>query len=207
MSERQEIRLDAESKADLERLCEKSGMDKSKALRQLIGIAVQYRLLEPNWMELLIGDTIELFKEKEKVRLNGETYIHDLRETSKERDRQLQVYLVSFKAFLMTLSESEKKEFFDRKFHEGRALRGEEIEAAPVKIKEGIEVHINGYRVVVKELLKDNFPKMLEGYESNQNKLLKCETGFHIKGSWCRGCESISTCPTIREERLKAISK
>lgn len=201
MSERLELRLDVNTRAILEKLCEKYNLSKSDILRKLVLLGSENRLLESNWKELLIEDTLKLFEDKERIRLKSEIMMFDLREGSKEKDRQLQRQLTLMNAFLKTRTDSERREFFDRE------LRIGEPASFPSPIEDGYEVYINGKRVIVKELLKDGFPKMLKGYESNQERLVRCDKGFHTKGSWCEMCNSITTCPIIRDERLEGMSR
>lgn len=194
-----ELRLEPEISETLDNLCRKYAEDKSQIIRKLILMAQENSLLEPNWRDLVIKDELDLYAKKETIRLKGEFMLHDLREGSKEKDRQLQTKLALLKEYMKTRTESEKRDIFDRNLRLGRSLNGEEVQALPSKLDNGYEVYINCKRVVVKELLKDGSPKL----EYNQDRLVRCETGFHTKDSWCSSCEEITNCPIIREERLK----
>lgn len=197
-----EIVLDGDTNDLLTKLTEKYTLSKGEVLRELIRIGSENRILEANWKELIFQDGLREYAEKEKVRLNSETYLFDLRESSKEKDRQNSRALSVMNYYLKSLTDIERRDFFQREIHADRALRGEELKALPEKVGDRIRVRINGKVLFVNEMIGD-FPKL----EFNQDRLIHCMTGYHTKGSWCYDCEEVTSCPTLRKERIEAIWK
>lgn len=201
------IRFDDETKTLLDQMCMHYALDVSKCLRQLIHLGAEYHILEPNFQELIIKETLETFKEKEKIRLRSNILLGEQREASKERDRQHTGKLRLLGYYLSTLTESERKQFFDEQLNLKRSIEGDNIQRLPAilpqsQAKDGrnIEVYINCKRVLVKELLPDGeTPKL----EYNQDRIVKCSEGWHIHGTDCSTCEKRFNCPLLIDERLQ----
>lgn len=196
------IRLSNFQRKEIDELLKKftksTERNKGDLILDLLLFAEKYRYFdkEKDWKANVIEDELSLYASKEQIRINGELVLMDLREASKDKDRKFNY----FKEYLKSRTESERREIWDRELH---LQRGEEIQALPARIEGGFEVYINGKRVVVKEILKDGFPKL----EFNQDRLVKCLAGFHTKGSWCDKCEQIPTCPVVRDERLERLGR
>jgi len=204
MSENKPIsfRADEDTEKALTKLCQTSGLDKKEVMRKLIFLGIRHRLLEPDWQRYVIEDELKLYSDKERIRLKSETYLFDLKETSKDKDRRLTNERFILERYLQTRTETERRTFFDNRIHEDRALVSEELRALPAKLPSGkFEVYLNGKRLLVEELLEDGLPKLA----FNQERLVKCSRGFHTQGSKCYQCEDFDRCPTIVKERLDFI--
>jgi hypothetical protein len=205
MSEKKEIqlnvKLDEDTKSILETISKKTALKEQECLRQLIRLCAEFDFFDKDWKNKIIEAELDTYAKKEQIRLKSDLTLSDLQEASKDKDRKLNVKLKLLTEYLKTRTESEKREFFDREFHEKLSFRGEEVKALPNKLKDNtIEVYINGKRLIVKELLGD-YPKL----DFNQERLVKCECGFHTKGSFCYECEKVRDCFTIRNEQLEGI--
>lgn len=168
-------------------------------IRTLIGMAETYHLLEPNWQDLIIKDTIEQYQTKKDIDFNNEMKLIDLREAFKLKGRQFELAKQFLREYIKTLSEEEKKRFFDEKLHLNKVYRGEDPNALPfIDANSGKRyVSINYKRTEIFEW-KGNQPV----FPFNADRMVECATGYHTLGSWCSGCPKLADCPTIREERF-----
>ena len=202
------LRIDENTKKNLESLSEKYALSQSEIIRRLISLCCEYHFFESNWKDQFLEDQIKFYEEKEKIRLNTsikeQTYIFDMKEASKDKDRKLQKQLALLGQYFKTRTDSEKRLIFDRQFDLQKALSGEtDVHYSPSKSKEGYIVSINGKSLQVKELLENGFPKL----EFNQERLVQCDRGFHTKNSWCPNCDSVTSCVILRNERIESLSK
>lgn len=203
MSEVISLRINPNAKERFELLADKYKLQKGDLIEYLINLAYENHLLEPNWKDLIQQDKVSMERLLIGERLKGDTYLHDLRESSREKDRQHDGKMLLMKEYIRALPPSERPEFFDRMMKERRILSRGDYMLLPEKVKDGYAITINSKRLVVKELLQDGTPKL----DYNQDRLVKCERGFHTKETWCQDCDLIANCPTVRRERLEAISR
>lgn len=198
---RKEVLLDFETKDLLEKLAEKYALSEAEIIRDLIRKGSQYRILESNFKDLLIEDELQNYAKKEQIRLKGELLLIDEREKSKQKDREVQVKLRLIGEFLKTRTDVEKRDFFESQLHLRRSIEGEDYRALPVQVKDGYEVFINAIKIKVKAINKDGFPVV----DYNQDRLIQCELGFHVKGSVC-DCDLLRTCTLIINERAEKVA-
>lgn len=196
-----EMRLDSETNDLLIKLTQKYALDKAQVIRELVRIGSQYRILEPNWKELLIEDELKTYAKKEEIRLKGELLLIDEREKSKQKDRETQIKLRLVAEYLKTRTSEERRDFFESELYLKRAITGEDYQALPEKTSDGYFVVINAVRVKVKQIREDGFPVV----DYNQDRLVRCELGFHVKGSVCN-CDLLRTCKLVVDERAEKVA-
>ena len=83
-------------------------------------------------------------------------------------------------------------------------MNGEEVKALLEKANEGmIKIKYNGKVLFVKEMLKDDMPKL----DFSQDRTVKCMNGYHSIGTKCVDCEYVDSCSQWRKERIEGIGK
>lgn len=198
------FRMDADSKEKLKALAQSWGLENAEVLRQLIIIGYDCKVWREDWKEKITKDVLSLYSEKEKIRIQGEEVLFDLHESSKEKDRQQQKEIMLLDRYLKSRTEEERRKWFDDRIREIRVLNSEEYSTLPVLQKDGkITVSINGKSLTVNKIRDDGLPEL----EFNQDRLVKCLTGFHTSGSWCSPCPEVNSCMILRRERLEGFSR
>ncbi len=197
-----EVRLDDQLNTYLNTLCANNKLDKSTVIRFLIRQCAKYNMLDPNWVSEVIENELEVFRNKEDIRVRSETRLFDMqedrRDANKDKDRSFQIGMKLLDTYLKSMSAEQRRQYIEDRIRQQRAANLDDPMALPVKAESGYSVRINGKEIIVKVLLPDGVPKL----EFNQDRLIRCEGGFHTRGSWCSVCDKIGFCALVRDERL-----
>jgi len=198
------FRLEEDKLERLEMLAEKFKLSQADILEYLVSLCHSEGLLENNWQDKIISDHLDVkFQIMEKQHKHN-LHLRDTIEASRDKDRNLRKNMFLMKEFLKTRTAQEKKKYFDNEINEIKLLRGENPNALPYRRESDkgfFTVRINNKELQVQELNEDNFPKI----QFNQDRLVRCNRGFHTKETWCHACDLIATCLTVRQERIQGM--
>jgi len=178
------LRVDDEHKNQLELLSQKYGISQSAIITYLIDLTVKYQLLEPNWKENIINESLQEYKAKLEEQFNAKIEQEKMRWKLRFKHDLLMKYVDA-------LEPQERKEFIqDIMLDLKDPLFLEKIGEMELTI-------IDGKRKLVK--IKNGKPFIPN---IPQDQIIECEKGYHIKGNYCT-CEKWKECQIRLEEYAK----
>lgn len=191
------------------KMAEDSQLNMSLVIEKLIQIGIEFGIItDSDWKDNVANNVVQIYADKENVRFDTESKLrfvdHNLHEASREKDRQIQNKQFVVDRFLKSRTDAERHKWWDDRVREIRVLNDDEYSTLPVVRNDGkLSVQINGKTLLVTKMRDDGFPEL----EFNQDRLVKCLTGFHTIGSWCYNCPEVNTCMIIQRERLDDFSR
>lgn len=182
------MRIRERSKQYLDRLCERKNLKQLDALDYLIGLAETYDLFDSDWKDRILEGELAEYKDKLAKKQDARIEAEKVKTSLKIKRDLLLKYIDS-------LEDQAKREFIE-------SMMGEIKDPNFLDSLSDMDVVIvDGKRRLVK--MKDGAPMIAT---VNPDKIVVCETGYHIIDAFCQ-CKKWRECPIRKTEYVDFMAR
>ena len=183
MPEQKIIKIDEETHEKLKSLSLRKKISMKDIIGVLVDMAENYGLLEPDWQDRLLKETLEGYRAKLLEDLKKRLDIEKFKTKMKFKYMLLQEYIKSLRA-------DERREFIESLMID---LRSPEFLE---HIGEMELIYLDGKRRLIR--FKNGKPD----FSGIKGEVIECEKGYHIKGNYCE-CDMWKVCPIKQQELIE----
>jgi len=182
-------------KAQAERLAEQYNIKLSDVIEYLIPLCVQYRLLEPDWKDVIVKEYRESEQFKQDLQKELIEFRKQIEKEAKREDKAYHFKVFLVKQYLETLSEADKKAW---------------LESVLPELRTGVSLDsILGNFELVKIDGKPKLARLTNGIpeltDVKAEDIVKCDAGYHVRYRKC-DCPKWRECKIREEERVESMA-